>query len=160
MTNRRLGGWTISRRTPLRSRFTHEADSGRSRSTALTTALMSRRPGATRPAGPLVYLNLREPPLSEIPRIYLPGTSVNKGIKKGRISERSGPRMIPAALGGVPRSVSNLRGPSGMGGRNGIEENRPLRKPLAAVLVVVWIELVLTTAVASRHRSGVVPGSV
>jgi hypothetical protein len=28
------------------------------------------------------------------------GTSVDKGIKKGRISERSGPRVIPAALGG------------------------------------------------------------
>jgi hypothetical protein len=28
------------------------------------------------------------------------GTSVDKGIKKGRISERSGPRMTPAALGG------------------------------------------------------------
>src|SRR5215207_3662792 len=51
----------ISCRTPLRSRFTHEAYSGRSRSTALTTALMSRRPRATRPAGPFVYLNLREP---------------------------------------------------------------------------------------------------
>ena len=25
---------------------------------------------------------------------------MNKGIKKGRISERSGPRGIPAALGG------------------------------------------------------------
>jgi len=28
------------------------------------------------------------------------GTSVDKGIKKGRISERSGPRGMPAALGG------------------------------------------------------------
>jgi hypothetical protein len=55
----------------------------------------------------------------ELPRIHIPRTSVNKwscgptgdrggllrtsgdkGIKKGRIGERSGPRGIPAALGG------------------------------------------------------------
>src|SRR5688500_16022560 len=73
LTNRRVGGWTISRRTPLRRRITHEADSGRSRSTALTTALMSRRPRATRPAGPLVYLNLREPPRSSVCTMREPG---------------------------------------------------------------------------------------
>jgi hypothetical protein len=28
------------------------------------------------------------------------GTSVDKGIKKGRFSEPSGPRVMPAALGG------------------------------------------------------------
>src|SRR5215208_8333568 len=102
LTHRHVGGWTISCRTPLRSRFPHESYGGISRSTALSTALISRRPRATRPAGFLVYVNLREPPLSDVPRINFPGTSVNKGIKKGRISERSGPRMIPVALGGVP----------------------------------------------------------
>jgi hypothetical protein len=34
-----------------------------------------------------------------------------------------------------------------MGGRNDFEENRPLRKLLAAVLVVVRLVIVLTTAV-------------
>src|ERR687898_3639913 len=92
------------------------------------------------------------------------GTSGDKGIKKGRISERSGPRVMPAALGGgVPRSVSNLRGPPGgppgMGGRDGFEENRPLRKPLAAVLVVVWLVLLLTTAgLSGAPREGVFCG--
>jgi hypothetical protein len=37
--------------------------------------------------------------LRELPRIPVPRTPVNKGIKKGRISERSGPSVIPAALG-------------------------------------------------------------
>jgi hypothetical protein len=36
-----------------------------------------------------------------------------------------------------------------MGGKDGFEENRSLRKPLAAVLVVVWLVIVLTTMVAS-----------
>jgi hypothetical protein len=47
-----------------------------------------------------------------------------------------------------------------MGGRNDFEENRLLRKPLGAVLGVVWLVVVLTTAVASGHRSGVLSGSV
>jgi hypothetical protein len=34
--------------------------------------LMSRRPRATMPVGSLVYLNLREPLLAELPRIPLP----------------------------------------------------------------------------------------
>jgi hypothetical protein len=34
-----------------------------------------------------------------------------------------------------------------MGGRNDFEENRSLRKSLAAVLGVVWLVLLLTTAV-------------
>ena len=48
------------------------------------------------------YLLLETPALlmDELPRMHLPRTSVDKGIKKGRISERSGPRGIPAALGG------------------------------------------------------------
>src|SRR5215213_5299267 len=37
---------------------------------------------------------------AELRRTTLPRTPVNKGKKKGRISERSGPRVLPAALGG------------------------------------------------------------
>src|SRR5215208_4482981 len=73
LSHRHVGRWTISCRTPLRSRFTHESDSGRSRSTALTTALMSRRPRATKPVGALVYLNLREPPRSSVCTMREPG---------------------------------------------------------------------------------------
>jgi hypothetical protein len=49
---------------------------------------------------------------------------------------------------------------TGYGRKGWFEEDRPLRKPLAAVLVAVWLVLLLTTAVASRHRSGVMSGSV
>jgi hypothetical protein len=47
-------------------------------------------------------------------------------------------------------------------GRKGLwfEENRPLRKLLASVVVVVWIELLLTTAVASGRPNVVISGSV
>jgi hypothetical protein len=111
------------------------------------------------------WRNFREFFKGEVRRIPIPRTPVDKGIKKGRISERFGPWVIPAALGGrvheaLARSVSNLRGPPGLGGRNDFEENRSLRKPLAAVLGVVWLVVVLTTAVASGHRSGVMSGSV
>jgi hypothetical protein len=34
-----------------------------------------------------------------------------------------------------------------MGGTNDFEENHSLRKPLAAVVVLVWLVLLLTTAV-------------
>src|SRR5918995_4086116 len=88
-------------------------------------------------------------------------TSVDKGIKKGRISERSGPKVIPAALGGG--STKRVQPPRAIRYRRKgwwFEENRPLRKPLAAVLVVVWLVLVLTTAVASGHRSGMMSGSL
>src|SRR5918995_4916081 len=88
-------------------------------------------------------------------------TSVDKGIKKGRISERSGPRVILAALGGG--STKRLQPPRATRyGRKRwcFEENRPLRKPLAAVLVVVWLVLLLTTAGSSGQRSGGMSDSV
>ena len=58
-------------------------------------------------------------PASELPensvnakfaRILLLRRWVNKGIKEGPIGQRSSPRVIPAALGGGPRSVSNSSG--------------------------------------------------
>src|SRR5829696_4294869 len=82
-------------------------------------------------------------------------TSVDKGIKKGRISERSGPWVIPAALGGG--STKRLQPPRAIRYRRKgwwFEENRPLRKPLAAVLVVVWLVLLLTTAVLRSIEVG------
>src|SRR5215212_11533006 len=81
--------------------------------------------------------------------------------RRGRISERSGPRVMPTALGGG--STKRLQPPPATRyGRKGwwLEENRPLRKPLAAVLGVVWLVLVLITAVASGRRNGVMSGSV
>jgi hypothetical protein len=70
--------------------------------------------------------------------------------------------VIPAALGGG--STKRLQPPRAIRYRRKggwFEENRPLRKPLAAVLVVVWLVLVvLTTAVASGRRNGVMSGSV
>src|SRR5215211_776741 len=45
------------------------------------------------------WRHFRQLRTGELQRIHLPRTSVNKGIKKGRISERSGPRGIPVALG-------------------------------------------------------------
>ena len=85
---------------------------------------------------------------------------MDKGIKKGRISERFGPWVISAALEGG--STKRLQPPRATRyGRKGwFEENRPLRKPLAAVLVVVWLVLLLTTAVSSGQRIGVMSDSV
>jgi hypothetical protein len=85
---------------------------------------------------------------------------VYKGIKKGRISERSGPRMIPAAFGeGYTKRLQPPRATKY--GRKGCsEEDHPLRKLHASVVVVVWLVVVLTTAVASGRRNGVMSDSV
>ena len=89
---------------------------------------------------------------------------MNKGIKEGPNWSAIQPQGDTGGFrrGGVHEALATSAAQATRYGWKGwFEENRPLRKPLAAVLIVVWLVLVvLTTAVAGASRNGVMSGSV